>query len=611
MTAEAAGPPSAGPAIDQARRVQSVYVRLSDGVRLAVDVWLPVQLLAAGAKVGAILRATRYQRAGQPAGPAPESDTNFGAASVWNEAGFALVLADARGTGASFGSRATELSVREIADYGELIDWIAAQPWSNGRVGAYGYSYDGDAAELMIRLGNPHLAAVAALFSDFDPYRQLVYPGGAYTEGALGKWLGANRAYDGIAGALEELAASTGLPPDVLASQFRGVKPAGGPDGTVLLGRAIAEHQANADLGKLLPRMPFRDDRQDGVDWDTLAVPHWQEPIEAAGVPILVRVGWLDAGTAAGALTRFATFSGPQEVEIGPWGHGGHTLADPLRPGTALGTGELGAESDTSELSEDSQLRRLLDFFARYVQRGEKYRGQHILRYSTLGTGDWQLTTCWPPDGLGMRRWFLAPGGRLAETVSPAATIRYAANPAASSGEANRWTGNVLGQAVAYPDRLAADELLLTHTSDPLDADLHVLGFPVVTLRLATSGTDGAVYVYLEDVGPDSHVAYVTEGQLRLVHRKTAGPPEPAGLGVPRTFARADSQPVRPGQHLDLTVELFPVSALIRAGHRLRIAVAGHDAACFARYGPASETFTLELGPACHLVVPVAEGPNM
>lgn len=53
----------------------------------------------------------------------------------------------------------------------------------------------------------------------------------------------------------------------------------------------------------------------------------------------------------------------------------------------------------------------------------------------------------------------------------------------------------------------------------------------------------------------------------RAVGRRTAGPADPARLGVPRGFARADSLPVVPGQYLDLVVELLPVSALLRAGH--------------------------------------------
>ena len=109
--------------------------------------------------------------------------------NLWNDAGFALVLVDARGTGASFGTRTGELAEQEIIDYGEIITWMAAQPWSDGRVGVYGVSYEGQAAELMARLGNRHVYALAALFSPFDPYRQLFYPGGCATADRFAVWM--------------------------------------------------------------------------------------------------------------------------------------------------------------------------------------------------------------------------------------------------------------------------------------------------------------------------------------------------------------------------------------------------------------------------------------
>lgn len=59
---------------------------------------------------------------------------------------------------------------------------------------------------------------------------------------------------------------------------------------------------------------------------------------------------------------------------------------------------------------------------------------------------------------------------------------------------------------------------------------------------------------------------------------------------------------------MSLTVELLPVSALIRAGHRIRVAITGHDASCFTRYGPAEETFTLKLGSDSYLDLPVRSG---
>jgi hypothetical protein len=58
------------------------------------------------------------------------------------------------------------------------------------------------------------------------------------------------------------------------------------------------------------------------------------------------------------------------------------------------------------------------------------------------------------------------------------------------------------------------------------------VGFPVVTIRLLTSGTEGAVYVYLEDVDPDGAASYLTEGCPRFLHRRTTGAADPVMLGV-------------------------------------------------------------------------------
>jgi putative CocE/NonD family hydrolase len=193
----------------------------------------------------------------------------------------------------------------------------------------------------------------------------------------------------------------------------------------------------------------------------------------------------------------------------------------------------------------------------------------------------------------------------LTREAGPAGTVTHRVDVTASTGATNRWLAIDLGRAPAYPGRGHAGHSLLTFTSGPLPADAHVLGFPVVTLRLATSGTDGAVYVYLEDIDPAGDVSYLTEGCLRFLHRRAAGPAEPARLGIPRTFARSDALGVVPGNPMDLAVQLLPVSAVVPAGHRVRVAIAGHDASCFTRYGPAEETFTLRLGRDSHLDLPV------
>jgi hypothetical protein len=342
-------------------------------------------------------------------------------------------------------------------------------------------------------------------------------------------------------------------------------------------------------------RVPFRDDRVAGLDWEATA-PAASGPATASpGVPMLVRAGWLDGGFAAGALARFVTGASHQQVEIGPWGHGGGSFADTLRPFGAV---------DHDPLSPESQDRRLVEFFARYLERDGKPGGPSTLTFGTLGTGTWETVTSWPPAGTGTQRWYLGIA-RLTREAGPARTVTHRVDVTASTGATNRWLAIDLGRAPAYPGRRHSDDSLLTFTSEPLAADVHVLGFPVVTLRLATSGTDGAVYVYLEDVDPGGDVSYLTEGCLRLLHRRTVGPADPVRLGVPRTFARSDALRVVPGNPMDLTVPLLPVSAVVPAGHRVRVAVAGHDASCFTRYGPAEETFTLRLGSDSHLDLPV------
>jgi uncharacterized protein len=583
--------------LDPNRRLQSLYVPVGDGVRLAVDVWLPVERIAAGEAVGAVVRTTRYHRAQEPARDGPEFDSNWAEGELWNGAGFAFVVADARGTGASFGMRNGELGEREIADFEELIDWVATWPWSNGRVGAHGTSYEGQGAELVARLRNPHLVAVAALFSPYDPYRQLFYPGGAATAGRFARWMCESRLKDGVIGARERLGEMQGLPAESIELPTQ-VKPVDGP---ALLAEAVAEHQSNIDVHELMEQVPFRDDRVEGLDWAITAPAAAHEAVASTGIPLFVRVGWVDGAFVSGALTRFATLPNHQTVEIGAWGHGGRTYADPLLPVDPL---------DDSDLADPGgQDRRLVEFFARHLGTDPAPpAGRGTLTYSTLGTGQWRTEDTWPPLNLDVSRLYPGTAGELADDPGSESTVRYAVDPSSSTGPTNRWLAGEIGRGAAYPDRRGADETLLTFTSAPLSADLHILGFPVVTLHLATSGIDGVVYVYLEDVGPDGAVTYLTEGCLRFLQRATAGPAEPMGLGVPRSFDRADRLPVEPGKDLDLVVELLPVSALLRSGHRVRIAIAGNDASCFSYYGSPGETFTLTVGESTHLDLPVRRG---
>jgi len=107
---------------------------------------------------------------------------------------------------------------------------------------------------------------------------------------------------------------------------------------------------------------------------------------------------------------------------------------------------------------------------------------------------------------------------------------------------------------------------------------MEVTGHPVVTLFVTSTATDGQVFVYLEEVDEASRVRYVTEGQLRALHRKLSTGRPPYKTVVPyRTFLRRDAKPLVAGQITQLTFDLFPTSYLFRKGRRVRIAIAGAD----------------------------------
>jgi hypothetical protein len=107
-------------------------------------------------------------------------------------------------------------------------------------------------------------------------------------------------------------------------------------------------------------------------------------------------------------------------------------------------------------------------------------------------------------------------------------------------------------------------------------------GFGHVTLEVTgvSGASNGALYAYLEDVTPDGHVTYITEGELSLADRATAPErdnPTWRKLRTPRTYARADASPFPLGRAEKVTFDLLPTSVLFRAGDRIRIAIAAAD----------------------------------
>jgi len=228
----------------------------------------------------------------------------------------------------------------------------------------------------------------------------------------------------------------------------------------------------------------------------------------------------------------------------------------------------------------------MLNFFDRYLVEDGGGADDRVLYYYTLGAEEWKTTTTWPVEGMTREAWYLGAGNTLttASPAGPTGSDSYAIDFTATTGYQTRWH-TALDSSVVYRDRSSEDEKLLTYTSAPLEEDLEVTGYPIVTLHVSSTHSDGAFYVYLEDVDPSGYVRYVTEGQLRALHRKVSTETPPYELLIPyHTFKQADGEPLIPGEVTEITFGLLPTSVLIRAGHRIRVAIAGHDAELFERY---------------------------
>ena len=160
---------------------------------------------------------------------------------------------------------------------------------------------------------------------------------------------------------------------------------------------------------------------------------------------------------------------------------------------------------------------------------------------------------------------------------------RYTVDFEATTGTTNRWATNNTGEDVRYPSRRTADRRLLTYTSLPLPDDIEITGQPRVALNVGSTHSDGAFFVYLEDVAPDGTVRYLTEAELRALHRKVSNEDPPYRVVGPyHSFKQKDALPLVPGQIAEIGFELMPVSVpfvpaivcalLLRAPMRIRSA---------------------------------------
>lgn len=154
------------------REIPHLDIHLRDGTRIAARMWLPDG--AERAPVPVILEYLPYRKGD---GTAIDDATRH---RYFAGHGFAAIRIDMRGSGDSEGLLVDEYSAQEMSDAVELIGWLAAQPWCNGRVGMMGISWGGFNSLQVAALAPPALRAVVSVCSTDDRYNDDVhYQGGA------------------------------------------------------------------------------------------------------------------------------------------------------------------------------------------------------------------------------------------------------------------------------------------------------------------------------------------------------------------------------------------------------------------------------------------------
>jgi len=552
-------------------RYYSQYVTMRDSVKLAVDVFLPKRAKDS-AKFPAILYQTRYVRSLQAKVPfrwlkspvlaqIPDEEIEF-----FTSHGYACVVVDVRGSGASLGERTMEFSPQEVRDGYDIIEWLICQPWSDGKVASTGISYVGTTAELLLVNKHPAVNACVTRSSIFDLYNHLMFPGGVRQGPFIKIWGETTRALD------ENDFDAFGKRAKRLLS---GINPVDGDRRNKSLSLALDLHRNNFDVYEGLLKVNFRDDKQPGTDLcsNDYSVHSNCHAIVKSGTPIYRIGGWYDGALIKSVIEGMLNTANTKRVLIGPWDHGPRDNASPYAASNALNIDVL------------TEILRFLDYYLKGIDNG--IAQEKKIHYYTIGEEKWKAADEWPLPQQTNHTFLFSADGSLTDAAGAVmeGTREYVIDYTANSGNTSRWNSQTplyKNGPTHYPDRREQSEKLLHFTTRPFHEDAEMTGHPIADIYLSADASDAIIFCYVEDVSPDGSVTYVTEGMFRALHRKIAV--NSAGyvqVGPYHSFKKEDAAPMQPGEVVRLNFDLLPISYLFKKGHSLRISIAGADSEHF------------------------------
>ena len=486
--------------------VENTWITMPDGVRLAASLWLPVD--ADESPVPAILEYIPYRK-------------RFGTAERDSIAhpylaghGYACIRVDIRGSGESDGVLTDEYLQQELDDGCEIIRWLAAQPWCDGRVGMMGISWGGFNGLQIAAMRPPSLKAIVTLSSTDDRYADDIHHMGGCLLGDNLSWASTMFAYNS-------------LPPD-----------------PALVGERWREmwHERLDGSGLWLETW-LRHQRRDD---------YWRhgsicEDYKAIQCPVYAISGWAD-GYSNAVFRLLANLEVPTKGLIGPWSHRYPHIAE---PGPAI-----------DFLSE---ILRWWDYWLKDTDTGimDEPALRVWMQDSVPPTtsyierpGRWVAERAWPSPVIRSREFRLTRHRLVDDPADVEPHAIRLQSPMTTGLFAGKWCSYASGPDLAH-DQRREDGGALVFETEPLETDLETLGATVAELEVSADKPVAMLAVRLSDVQPDQKVTRVSYGLLNLTHRNSSEAPEP----------------LEPGRHYRVTVRLNEVAQRFPTGHRLRISL--------------------------------------
>jgi putative CocE/NonD family hydrolase len=543
---------------------KDVTIVVRDGTKLAADLYRPARDgKAAEGRFPTLLTRTPYNKDGA----AKEG-------RYYAERGYNVVANDVRGR---FGSEGTwRLIADDPADGFDVVEWIAAQPWSDGKVGTFGTSYPGGTQHALAEMNPPHLTTIVPIDALSNCGISGMRHGGAF-ELRFMNWIFLNAANSRAAlfepalkAALAENARRIREHVDQLPLRV----------GTSPL-KVVPEYEGwLVEALRSGPESPF---------WKIKGMSVVDHLADYADVPVVHVTGWYDSWTRQVALNYEALSRAkrsPQRLVIGPWVHGGQ------------GSNVAGEVEFTSDAAVDLLAWRLR-WYDHWMKGERNGVGDDppVLIY-VMGTGDdrkspagrlkhggsWRGEREWPLKRARATPFYLDGDGILSTSAlsEGRSSTTYTFDPRRPVPTVG---GNISSNAGlmtngAFDQRPRDD----THAADnrlPLSERRDVLVFRTAPLAedVEVTGTVSAE-LWVSSTAPD------TDFTAKLIDEIPPNPDYPLGFdlnigdSIIRTRYRESLDRPRlmsPGEVVPIAISLYPTSNVFKKGHRIRVDISSSN----------------------------------